>query len=43
MVGGILSDDRPERTVPDGEPALELAGADPDRKVPRRQCAGQAW
>ena len=26
MVGGILSDDRPERTVPDGEPALELAG-----------------
>ncbi|MGS0685405.1 sugar ABC transporter ATP-binding protein [Nakamurella sp. GG22] len=26
MVGGILSDDRPERVVPDGEPALELAG-----------------
>jgi len=26
MVGGILSDDRPERVVPDGEPALVLSG-----------------
>ncbi len=26
MVGGILSDDRPERSVPDGEPALVLNG-----------------
>ena len=26
MVGGILSDDRPERAVPDGEPALVLSG-----------------
>jgi ABC-type sugar transport system ATPase subunit len=26
MVGGILSDDRPERVVPDGDPALVLSG-----------------
>lgn len=26
MVGGILSDERPERVVPDGEPLLELRG-----------------
>jgi ABC-type sugar transport system ATPase subunit len=26
MVGGILSDDRPRRDVPDGDPVLELAG-----------------
>src|SRR6476469_3591910 len=26
MVGGILSDDRPERVVPEGEPALQLSG-----------------
>ena len=42
MVGGILSDDRPER-VRTGRGAR--AGADffdQDRQVPRRRCAGQA-
>ena len=34
MVGGILSDERPERVVPDGDPALVLSGLSPDREVP---------
>ena len=31
MVGGILSDERPHREIPDGEPALVLDGAGPHR------------
>ena len=34
MVGGILSDDRPERVVPDGEAGAGPVGFDQDREVP---------
>lgn len=47
MVGGILSDDRPERVIPDGEPALVLAGLtrtgkfhDVDVQVKRGEIVG---